>query len=287
MGTEKRARQKANRAKKLEQEFRVEQRSQRRHYVTVGLLAALGLGGALFLFSLTGGDDAEDVATDTQDETTAPTLNTSTTVAPIEGELSAVSAPAPGAAIDGPADCPAEDGSSERVTSFTEAPPTCIDPAATYSAKIETTLGTIDVVLDPELAPEAVNNFVFLARYHYYDGVPFHRIKPGFVVQGGDAVGEPLGTGNPGYFIAEEPPAEGAYKVGSLAMAKGPGDVSTGSQFFFVTGADGEALPPLYSLFGEVDEGLEIVLEIDQLPTNPEDQPTEEIYIDSVTITES
>ncbi len=260
---------------------KVESRDQRRQYAIIGVLVIAGLAGVIFLLSL-GGDDEGDTAT-----TTSIELNTTTSTEAPEILEAAVVAPEPGGSIDGTPDCPAEDGSSERITAFGEAPPTCIDPTATYVAEIDTTLGVMTVELDASKAPDTVNNFVFLARYHFYDGSPFHRIIPGFVIQGGDAVGEPLGTGNPGYAIDEEPPDAGEYQVGSLAMAKGSGPTTTGSQFFIITGPQGEALPPEYSLFGSVTEGLDVALDIEQIPTNPLDQPTEEIYINSITITES
>ena len=278
MSTEKRERQRANRALKLEQEQKVDKRNQWRQYAIIAALVSVGLGGALFLLSL-GGDDGEST-------TTTSVTSATTTTAPVEVAQSAVSAPAAGEAIEGTPDCPAEDGSSERVTSFTEAPPTCIDATSTYVADIDTTLGQITVELDPAKAPETVNNFVFLARYHYYDGAPFHRIIPGFVIQGGDAVGDPLGTGDPGYAIDDELPEPDEYEVGSLAMANSGPDTS-GSQFFIVTGAAGESLPNQYSLFGSVTEGLDVVSAIEGLPTTPDNFPTEEIYINSVTITES
>ena len=281
MGSERRARQKANRAKKLEEVQKIEQRDQRRQYAIIGVLIAAGIAGAVFLLSL-GGDDEQVDAADAS--TTSISLNTTTTEAFVE---SAVSAPEPGGSIEGTAECPAADGSSERVTSFAETPPMCIDETASYTAEIDTTAGLITVELDAAQAPETVNNFVFLARYHYYDGTAFHRIIPGFVIQGGDATGDPLGTGNPGYLIDEEPPEAGEYVVGSLAMAKSQGPTATGAQFFIVTGPQGEALPPEYSLFGEVSTGLEVALDIEQIPTNQRDQPTEEIYINSITITES
>jgi cyclophilin family peptidyl-prolyl cis-trans isomerase len=285
VSTERRARQKANRAKKVEAEQKIERRAQWRQYVTIGALIAVGVGVAVFLISL-GGEDADtDLATD--DSTDAPAETSTTTTVVEEIEAAAVSAPAPGGSIEGTPDCPAEDGSSERITSFTETPPTCIDESAGYTAELETTMGTIVIELDPAEAPETVNNFVFLARYHYYDGSPFHRIIPGFVIQGGDATGDPLGTGNPGYLIGEEPPEPGQYAVGSVAMAKGQVPTSTGSQYFVVTGPQGENLPNEYSLFGTVTEGLDVVESIESIPTNADDYPTEEIYIDSVTITET
>ena len=266
---------------KLEREQKMEKRDQWRQYAIIGVLAAVGLFGGLYLLSR-GGDDAEEAAA-----TTSITSGSTTTTAPIVEELSAVSAPEAGGTIEGTAVCPEVDGSSERITSFAEAPPTCIDSTITYVAEFDTTLGPIVVELDAVKAPETVNNFVFLARYHYYDGAPFHRIIPGFVIQGGDATGDPLGTGNPGYLIGEEPPEPDEYQVGSLAMAKGPADTSTGSQFFIITGAAGTSLPNQYSLFGTVTDGLDVVGAIEALPTTLDDYPTEEIYINSVTITES
>lgn len=295
MGTEKRARQKANRAKKIAEVQKVEKRDQRRQYVIVIALVVVGIAAAALLLSLTGGDDETATTSATSAETadsggsdgSVPATATSAAV----DAAPAVSAPAPGASSTGTPTCPADDGSSERTTSFGAAPPTCIDDTKTYTATMETTLGTITAELDPALAPETVNNFVFLARYHYYDGVPFHRIIKGFVIQGGDAVGDPLGTGGPGYTIAEElPTVEGdakAYEVGSLAMANTGQSSSTGSQFFVVTGQNGVNLPPQYSLFGKVTEGMDVVSAIENLPTNAEDYPTEEIYITKVTIAES
>jgi cyclophilin family peptidyl-prolyl cis-trans isomerase len=128
-----------------------------------------------------------------------------------------------------------------------------------------------------------VNSFVFLARYHYYDGVIFHRIIPGFVLQGGDPTG--TGTGGPGYKFEDELPAPGRYQVGSLAMANA-GPNTNGSQFFIISGSDGVRLPPQYALFGAVVSGGDVVTKIDALGTRS-GKPTEEVVIESVTIAES
>lgn len=279
MATEKRERQKANRARKLEQQQQADKRQQWRRWATLAGIGVVVIAGVAVLLNLSGGDD-ETAADGTT--TTAPGETTTSTT---EAVASAVSAPAPGAAIEGPAECPAADGSSERTTSFSEAPPDCLEPGVAYTATFKTNLGTIVAELDAESAPLTVNNFVFLARYHYYDGSPFHRIIPGFVIQGGDATGDPLGTGSPGYTIAEEPPTEGGYEVGSLAMAKSPGANATGAQFFIVTGPNGASLPPEYPLFGTVTEGMDVVSAIEGTPTNADDAPTEPVVIDSVTIT--
>src|SRR4051794_27856191 len=114
----------------------------------------------------------------TQPSTTTTTgLGDGPTTEP-PGPTVSVEPPAAGAQISGPTPCPAEDGSSARTTLFAEAPPTCIDPAQTYDAVISTSVGDLKVFLNTQLAPRAVNNFVVLARYHYYDGAPFVLITP-------------------------------------------------------------------------------------------------------------
>ena len=107
---------------------------------------------------------------------------------------------------------PAVDGSSPQQRKFDEEPPMIIDTNKRYVATMATSHGTMVIALDPLAAPKTVNSFVFLARYHYYDGIVFHRIIPGFVLQGGDPTG--TGSGGPGYRFADELPAAGRYKVG-------------------------------------------------------------------------
>ena len=137
----------------------------------------------------------------------------------------------------------------------------CIDPAKTYTATLATTEGDIVIELDAANAPETVNNFVVLSRYHFYDNVPFHRIVPGFVNQAGDPVGPTPGTGGPGYTIPDELPADPAtaYPPGTVAMANS-GPESGGSQFFLVIGDQNGALSSAgsYSVFGKVIEGQDV-----------------------------
>jgi cyclophilin family peptidyl-prolyl cis-trans isomerase len=178
---------------------------------------------------------------------------------------------------------PNPDGSSEKRQKFDAAPPMIIDPAKTYSATMATSHGTLEIVLDPLAAPVTVNSFVYLARFHYYDGVVFHRIIPGFVLQGGDPGG--TGTGGPGYRFDDELPKAGRYEVGSLAMANA-GPNTNGSQFFIISGPDGVRLPPLYALFGKVVKGLDVVATVNDLGSSS-GKPRERVVIESVTITES
>ncbi|MGC1419791.1 MAG: peptidylprolyl isomerase [Acidimicrobiales bacterium] len=178
---------------------------------------------------------------------------------------------------------PNPDGSSEQRQRFDAAPPMIIDTAKNYTATMVTSKGTLEIVLDALDAPTTVNSFVFLARWHYYDGVIFHRVIPGFVLQGGDPTG--TGTGGPGYRFNDELPKPGRYEMGSLAMANA-GPHTNGSQFFVISGPDGMRLPPLYALFGKVVKGLDVVETIDALGTKS-GAPRERVVIESVTISES
>jgi cyclophilin family peptidyl-prolyl cis-trans isomerase len=178
---------------------------------------------------------------------------------------------------------PNPDGSSEQRQRFSEAPPMIIDTSKTYTATMVTSKGTMEIVLDALGAPNTVNSFVFLARWHYYDGIVFHRVIPGFVLQGGDPTGN--GSGGPGYRFNDELPKAGRYEVGSLAMANA-GPHTNGSQFFVISGPDGVRLPPLYALFGKVVKGLDVIDVINAIGT-PSGTPREDVVIESVTITES
>ena len=180
--------------------------------------------------------------------------------------------------------CPPTDGSGERQTEFASAPDMCIDATKTYTAVMETSLGSMTIALDAAAAPKTVNNFVVLARYKYYEGIIFHRIINSFMCQGGDPTG--TGRGGPGYRFDDELPAAGAYKLGSVAMANA-GPNTNGSQFFLISGASGVGLPPQYSLFGQITEGLDVLETMQNTPTDRTDRPHEDVVILSVTISES
>tara|TARA_Y100000385_G_scaffold183607_1_gene189638 strand:+ start:4726 stop:5280 length:555 start_codon:yes stop_codon:yes gene_type:complete len=179
---------------------------------------------------------------------------------------------------------PPFDGSAPQQQEFSAPPEMGIDPAKRYSATMTTSLGEIVIALDALKAPKTVNNFVFLALNHYYDGVIFHRIINGFMCQGGDPTG--TGRGGPGYRFDDELPKPREYQVGSLAMANA-GPNTNGSQFFIVSGASGVGLPPQYSLFGQVVKGLDIVDTMQNVPTGGGDKPKTDVVIQSVVITES
>jgi peptidylprolyl isomerase len=168
--------------------------------------------------------------------------------------------------------------------SYSSYPEMVIDPAKRYTAQIETSMGAMTAELDAVAAPKTVNSFVFLARDGFYDGVIFHRVIQGFVLQGGDPEG--TGRGGPGYRFEDELPKPGRYEVGSLAMANA-GPNTNGSQFFVISGPSGVRLPPQYSLFGKVVKGLDVVDAIEKVPTGPGDRPKTDVVINSITITES
>ncbi len=182
-----------------------------------------------------------------------------------------------------PTECPPPDGSAPKRQKFDAPPEMCIDLSKRYTALMSTTKGDITFALDALAAPRTVNNFVVLARYHYFDGIVFHRIIPGFVCQGGDPTG--TGSGGPGYRFEDELPPAGRYEIGSLAMANAGPDTN-GSQFFIISGPSGVQLPPAYSLFGKAVAGLDVVAAIEAVGTRS-GQPSERVVIDAVTISEA
>jgi peptidyl-prolyl cis-trans isomerase B (cyclophilin B) len=160
------------------------------------------------------------------------------------------------------------------------APRTTLTGPAT--ATVETSCGSFEIALDTARAPKTAASFAYLARRGAYDEGLFHRIIPGFVVQGGDPTGR--GTGGPGYAIDEQPPRNLSYTRGIVAMAKSPVEPPgrSGSQFFVVTAADA-GLTPDYALVGRVSEGFDVVQRIEQLGT-PSGRPKSPVVIRRVTI---
>lgn len=187
--------------------------------------------------------------------------------------------------------CPAEDGSSHRTLRFTGEPPLCIDPAASYVAIVKTNRGDFEITLDPAHARRGVNSFVFLARYHYYDGIAFTRVLRDYLAQTGDPVrGDVAGGGDAGYLLPEEPPTEQPfYAEGSVVLAnQSPTPDSTGSEFFVITGSGPQVnqLPPLYTRIGTVTAGQNVIDALDATarPNDDIGAPTELTVIETVEI---
>ena len=161
-------------------------------------------------------------------------------------------------------------------------PKTKLDAAKTYVATVKTNCGTFAFTLDLKKAPNTAASIAYLAGKHFYDGTIFHRIVPGFVIQGGDPTGS--GGGGPGYSTVDKPPASAKYTTGVVAMAKTGAEPAgtSGSQFFVVTGKDA-GLPPDYAVVGKISRGLDVVKRIGKLGDEQE-QPTTTVEILSLSV---
>jgi len=304
MGTEKRERQKLGRQARIEEARAAQKRAQRFRTVrNFGLVVVVILVALFALSQLTGKSTDPSTVTASGGPTssapsTAPTGSSTTagTAAPTPPTL------APGAAITGDTPCPQADGSSARTTKFAKAPPVCIDPAKTYSATFDTTEGKVTVALDTKTTPTTANNFVVLARYHYYDGTALFRTDPGIgIIQGGGATTNSASDPGPGYELADEGfdfTAIGGkggpykYKPGDLVMARSSKPNGAGAQFFFgvtdaVSGLDGQGV---YVKYGTTTTGLDVLQNILGLSVAGGQlggAPSRIVTVTAVTITES
>lgn len=212
---------------------------------------------ALALFAA--GCGGSDSATET---TTASQATTETSAAPTEC-----------ADVDAPA--PREDGGATQ-------PSERLDPEKTWTLAFDTSCGSFVVTLDVDGAPATAASLVSLARSGFYDDTVFHRIVPGFVIQGGDPTQS--GAGGPGYSTVDRPQSDAAYVKGVVAMAKTQAEPAgtAGSQFFVVTGDD-IGLPPDYAIVGKVTKGLDVVQLIDTQGNPATEQPLRPVVVRSVT----
>jgi len=192
---------------------------------------------------------------------------TGTTTTAASGECASVEAPEP------------------RDPGSNEAPTAPLEDGKTYALTFDTNCGSFTVTLDAELAPNTAASLVALANAGYFDDTIFHRVVPGFVIQGGDPTHS--GSGGPGYSTVDVPPSDSTYAKGTVAMAKSPGEApgTAGSQFFVVT-ADDAGLPPEYAIVGEVTDGIDTIGRIGALGV-ADGPPSQPVVVDSVTVTES
>ena len=282
MPSDKRARQRAAREARLAAEAQSQKRrKQIRNGIIVVVIAAV-IVGIVFLVS---GNDNNNVASQSK------VNSTTTTVAAAKGSNAKLQAQANEAAVK--AGCPASPKTPTAAASqkYTAAPPMTIDTTKTYTATFKTTTGTFEASLDATAAPKTVNNFVFLANKGYFNCGSFFRVIPGFVLQTGNPTQTNAGT-EPGYTIPDELPPKAAnpaqqYPLGSLVMANTGSPNTGGSQFFIVSGTQGEALPNTYSLFGQVTSGLNVVSTIDKQGSASGIPPDVTQRIISLTINES
>ena len=265
---EKRQRHKEGHRSRIEAARAAEQQARRRRRTLQLVLAAAVVALLVGVAVWWGGrdDGGEDVAT--EDSTTVPfdeSIDEETTTTVTEATTP----------------CPAIDGTQERVTAFDAPIVMCITEGEPLEAEVVTTEGTFVIALDTTAAPTMANNFASLARYRYFDGTRFHRLIPGFVVQGGSSGVPDEGRGGPGYSLPDiEKPTDG-YQAGDVAMARA--DEVSGSQFFVVVENGGEQLTNEYPRFGTVTSGMDVV---DQIVTAGSDDgtPTRDVLIETVTI---
>jgi cyclophilin family peptidyl-prolyl cis-trans isomerase len=286
MGTAKRERKKMNREMGRQAQETAAKR-QKTTKTTIRIVGAIVLILALFfgIAFFTGNDD--ETAGTNAPVTTSVDAYTSTTVATGDPTTVPSDTATPLDFVYGTTECPPVEGAATQTQEFGDSFALCIDPTKTYTAVVTTNMGTYSALLDAAKAPGTVNNFVSLARNKYFDGITCHRAIPGFMIQCGDPTA--TGNGGPGYKFADELPASGEYKIGSLAMANS-GPNTNGSQFFVISGDEGVTLPPSYTLFGQVTEGLDstvVALDAAGNPSSNGMPPLKEIKIESITITES
>jgi peptidyl-prolyl cis-trans isomerase B (cyclophilin B) len=169
------------------------------------------------------------------------------------------------------------------------APRTTLDPRRTYTVTVLTNCGTFAFALDTAQSPKTSASLYYLAKRGFFNGLTFHRVASGFVIQGGDPAG--TGAGGPGYTIVEPPPRRTQYVQGDVAMAKTQTEPAgaSGSQFFVVTAANATqsaGLTPDYALVGKVVSGIDVVAKIGSLPTNPpgDGSPTPPVVMSSVIV---
>jgi peptidyl-prolyl cis-trans isomerase B (cyclophilin B) len=181
--------------------------------------------------------------------------------------------------------CASVDAPDPKPDGGQTAPKEPLAAGKTYKLFFETSCGDFTVTLDQKSAPKTAASLVALAKAGFYDGTTFHRVVPGFVIQGGDPTG--TGTGGPGYQTVDPPPADTQYSEAVVAMAKGAADPAgaSGSQFFVVTAPDA-GLPPEYAVVGNVTEGMETVSAIEALGTG-DGPPSQPVVIEKVTVEES
>jgi peptidyl-prolyl cis-trans isomerase B (cyclophilin B) len=177
--------------------------------------------------------------------------------------------------------CAKVEAPEPKTVSF-KAPKQVLKAGEEATAVVKTSCGTFEIALDTKRAPKTANSFAFLADEGFYDDLTFHRVAPGFVIQGGDPEG--TGSGGPGYSVDEKPPANLAYTKGIVAMAKTSAEPPgrSGSQFYVVTAPDA-GLPPEYALVGKVTKGFDAVQRIEKLGT-PEEKPKQTVLIEEVTV---
>jgi cyclophilin family peptidyl-prolyl cis-trans isomerase len=294
VGTPKRDRQRANRQERLEQLAREARKTKSKRW---GLRLGIGipvLVALLFLLAKVADNGSPSAASTSSTPSTVPVdtavttsvdPNASTTVAPSTTADPNATTTTLAPFAYGKGGCPAADGSSVRQSTFSQPFKLCIDPTKKYSAKIVTTQGEIDVDLDAADVPGTVNNFVTLARFHYYDKTSIFRTDPSIdIIQGGGKSDQDT----PGYSIPDEKSGF-SYSEGDLVMARTQDPDSGGAQWFFVAGPNAASLDAqgTYVTFGKITSGLDVAKAILALAGEDGQTPITPVTVNSVTITQT
>jgi peptidyl-prolyl cis-trans isomerase B (cyclophilin B) len=269
--SEKRQRQRERHQQKIAVEQTRSRRNRRiRNLIGAVIVAGVVIGVIAIFFN---GSPKKPAATSSTTTSSTSTTSSTTTTVPV--------AVAPV--------CPPAGGSKVRVIRFTKAPPTCISPTGVYDATFQTNIGSFTVRMHAASSLAGVNDIVFLARYHFYDGTIFHRVIPDFVVQGGDPTG--TGAGGPGYAFTGNTPAasctakKDCYATGDVALANSGSPSSDGSQFFVILPGGAGQLSDLYTTVGHVTSGMNVV---DKIGADGQASGTPKVVhtLKSVTITQ-
>jgi len=296
MGTDKRERKKANRAARLAAEAAAEARKKRIRTIRNVVIFVAFILVLLFVLGCSSDEQADGGPGETVapgSSTTQPTGSTDPTTGDDGPQVPDGSTPPD----YGTTPCPPAEGTDEPVIDFTDSFQQCIDPAKTYTATFETTHGTVVVELDAAGLPITTNNFVALARSGYYDGTDLFRVVTSMgIIQGGSPHTQSNTDPGPGYTIPDEGPLATTddYGAGTLAMARTPAPDSASAQFFFLGSEDGRYLGDpnqpgggTYRVFGKTVEGLDVLERILALGNDSDGATSEQITVESVTITES
>jgi cyclophilin family peptidyl-prolyl cis-trans isomerase len=279
--SDKRERQREGRLARQEELRLAQQRAKRRRQLIITVVLVVALGGVFYLVTKGGGGKS---------------VTTSTTTSTVAGPPKAPPVAA-GAKLTA-WECPKADGSSPRTDQFpSTSPPTCIDPAKTYTAHLTTSEGNVDIALDTKKTPNTVNNYVVLSRFHYFDGTTIDRIDNSIdILQTGSPKTQDITDPGPGYNIKDEGTGF-KYAAGDVVMARSSGPDSGSSQYFLVVGPKASALDAqgTYVTFGHVATGLDVLQKVEGLfeacPASDQSclggAPNRIVTISKVTITEA
>lgn len=279
-----RERERARQAERERLRHQALKKAQRKR-AAIGIACVIVIVGVLFGVIIAGTKGSQTTSANNAPTTTKDPLSDleSSTTSTIPGPAASIPTVPAGASVPGAAPCPAADGSSPRSTSFTAPIPTCINPEFSYDATVKTSVGEMKFLLNPKEGAQTVNSFVFLARYHYWDGAPLTTITPNitFVVK------NPVPSG-PGYTIPNETAPQGTiFPVGRIAMVAGSANTVDPGTFQVALGEEAAGLPKNTPTFGIMLDGLETLQAIRKSGSQAGTPTGTAVTIQSITIVDS